>query len=95
MRILFWGTPEFALPSLGALLGEGHDVVGVVTQPDRPRGRGRTPSPTPVKEFAEVEGLAVLQPGRARDPDFLDVVRKLEPEIEELRFSAPDSWGTV
>lgn len=81
MRVLFWGTPEFALPSLGALLGEGHDVVGVVTQPDRPRGRGQTPSPSPVKELAEAEGLPVLQPERARDPAFLDVARKLDPEI--------------
>lgn len=81
MRILFWGTPEFALPSLGALLGEGHDVIGVVTQPDRPRGRGRSPSPSPVKEFAETEMLPVLQPERARDPGFLDVISRLEPEL--------------
>lgn len=81
MRILFWGTPEFALPSLGALLGEGHDVVGVVTQPDRPRGRGRTLHPSAVKEFAENEGLAVLQPERARAEDFVDVVRTLAPEL--------------
>jgi methionyl-tRNA formyltransferase len=81
VRVLFWGTPEFALPSLGALLGEGHDVVGVVTQPDRPRGRGRSSTPTPVKEFAEMEGLPVLEPERARAADFLDVARELEPEI--------------
>lgn len=81
MRILFWGTPEFALPSLGALLGEGHDVVAVVTQPDRGRGRGRTVSPSPVKEFAENEGLVVLQPERSRAPEFVEVVRRLEPEL--------------
>lgn len=81
MRILFWGTPEFALPSLGALLGEGHDVVGVVTQPDRPRGRGRKRSAPPVKEFAENESIPVLQPERARSADFVDVVRKLEPDL--------------
>ncbi len=81
MRVLFWGTPEFALPSLGALLGEGHDVVGVVTQPDRPRGRGRSSTPSPVKEFALVEGLPVLQPERARDAAFLDEARTLAPEI--------------
>jgi methionyl-tRNA formyltransferase len=81
MRVLFWGTPEFALPALGALLGEGHDVVGVVTQPDRPRGRGQTPSPSPVKEFAEAEGLPVLQPERARDAGFLEEARKLKPEL--------------
>jgi methionyl-tRNA formyltransferase len=81
VRILFWGTPEFALPSLGALLGEGHDVVGAVTQPDRPSGRGRAPSPSAVKEFARSEGLAVLQPERARDPAFLAVAGRLEPEL--------------
>jgi methionyl-tRNA formyltransferase len=81
VRILFWGTPEFALPSLGALLGEAHDVVGVVTQPDRPRGRGLAASPSPVKEFAQAEMLPVLQPERARDPAFLDVARKLEPDL--------------
>ena len=81
MRILFWGTPEVALPSLGALRGEGHDVVGVVTQPDRPRGRGRSLSPSPVKEFAVSEGLAVMQPERAREPGFVDVVGRLEPEL--------------
>lgn len=81
MRILFWGTPEFALPSLGALLGEGHDVIGVVTQPDRPRGRGRTLSPSPVKELAEGEGLPVFQPERARDADFVRRVRELGPEL--------------
>lgn len=81
MRILFWGTPEFALPSLGALLGEAHDVVGVVTQPDRPRGRGGDPSPSPVKEFAESEMLSVLQPERARSPEFADEVRRLAPDL--------------
>jgi methionyl-tRNA formyltransferase len=81
VRILFWGTPEFALPSLGALLGEGHDVVGVVTQPDRPSGRGRTASSSPTKEFARSEGLAILQPERARDPAFMDVAGKLQPDL--------------
>ena len=81
MRILFWGTPEFALPSLGALLGEGHDVIGVVTQPDRPRGRGRTLSPSPVKELAESEGLPVFQPERARDDEFVQRVRDLGPDL--------------
>jgi methionyl-tRNA formyltransferase len=81
VRILFWGTPEFALPSLGALLGEGHDVVGVVTQPDRPQGRGRPVMPSAAKEFGRNEGLPVLQPERAREPAFIDVIRKLEPDL--------------
>ena len=81
MRVVFWGTPEFALPSLGALLGEGHDVVAVVTQPDRPRGRGRSLAPPPVKEFAESEAIPVLQPGKARAPEFVAELESLAPEV--------------
>lgn len=81
MRILFWGTPDFALPSLRALLGEGHQVVGVVTQPDRPAGRGRKLRPSPVREAALEEGLPVLTPEHPRGAEFLDEIRPLEPEI--------------
>lgn len=82
MRVLFWGTPEFAVPPLRALSGEGHDVVGVVTQPDRAVGRSRsTVVPSPVKAAALEEGIPVLQPDRPRGGDFLAAVRALEPEI--------------
>lgn len=81
MRVVFWGTPEFALPTLGALLGEGHDVVAVVTQPDRPRGRGRSLAPSAVKEFAEAEAVPVLQPEKARAPAFVEELESLEPEL--------------
>jgi methionyl-tRNA formyltransferase len=81
VRIVFWGTPDFALPSLRALLGEGHEVVGVVTQPDRPAGRGRELRASPVKQIAADEGLPVLQPERARGDDFLAALRKLEPDL--------------
>ncbi len=81
MRILFWGTPDFAVPSLAGLAGEGHDIVGVVTQPDRPAGRGRALRPSPIKAFAEEEGLHVLQPERPRGEAFLDELRQLEPDI--------------
>jgi methionyl-tRNA formyltransferase len=81
MRVVFWGTPEFALPSLGALLGEGHDVVAVVTQPDRPQGRGQELAPSPVKEFAQAEEIPVLQPERARDAEFVAELEALEPEV--------------
>jgi methionyl-tRNA formyltransferase len=81
MRVLFWGTPDFALPALRALLGEGHDVAAVVTQPDRPAGRGRGVRPSPVKLVALEEQLPVLQPERARDADFIAAIRALEPEI--------------
>lgn len=81
MRILFWGTPGFAIPPLRALLGEGHDVVGVVTQPDRPAGRGRRLRPSAVKEVALEEGLPVLTPERARGDAFLAEIRALDPEL--------------
>src|SRR5690606_35147613 len=81
VRVLFWGTPDFAIPSLRALIGEGHEVVGVVTQPDRPAGRGRVLQPPPVKEVALQEGIEVLQPERPRGPEFLDALRRLDPEI--------------
>lgn len=81
MKALFWGTPVFALPALRALTEEGHQVVGVVTQPDRPAGRGRELARSPVKEAALAEGIPVLQPERARGDAFMDEVRGLEPEI--------------
>ncbi len=81
MRVVFWGTPDFALPTLGALVGEGHDVVAVVTQPDRPQGRGRTLAAPPVKEFAQAEAIPVLQPEKARDPAFVAELEALEPEL--------------
>jgi methionyl-tRNA formyltransferase len=81
VRLLFWGTPEFATPSLLALLGEGFDVVGVITQPDKPQGRSRSRLvPSPVKEVATAEKIPVLQPARANDPDFLADIRALRPD---------------
>ena len=81
MKILFWGTPDFALPGLRALLGEGHEVVGVVTQPDRPAGRGQVLQQSPIKEIALGERIPVLQPERARGPEFLEQLRALAPEL--------------
>jgi methionyl-tRNA formyltransferase len=69
MRVLFYGTPEFALPTLEALL-EHHQVVGVVTQPDKPAGRGQRLTPSPVKARALAAGAPVLQPARLRDPEW-------------------------
>lgn len=81
MRVLFWGTPEFATPSLRALLGEGYDVVGVVTQPDRPQGRSRSRLVAPpVKTIAVEEGIPVWQPDRPRGAEFLDAIAALEPD---------------
>ncbi|HEX2204907.1 MAG TPA: methionyl-tRNA formyltransferase [Longimicrobium sp.] len=81
MKVLFWGTPLFALPALRALSDEGHDVVGVVTQPDRPAGRGRGVTMSPVKEEALAMGVPVLQPERARGDEFMSQVLALEPDL--------------
>ncbi|MEJ2546835.1 MAG: methionyl-tRNA formyltransferase [Gemmatimonadota bacterium] len=81
MRILFWGTPEFAVPSLRALQEEGHAVVAVVTQPDRPAGRGRHLRESPVKREAEKEGIPVLQPDKPRGEAFLHEIAAMEPDL--------------
>lgn len=81
MKVLFWGTPAFALPALRSLAEEGHVVVGVVTQPDRPAGRGRAVAMSPVKQEALEEGIPVLQPERARGEEFVARIRALEPDI--------------
>ncbi len=82
MRVLFWGTPVFATPALRALLGEGFEVVGVVTQPDKPVGRSRSAlQPSAVKKVAVSEGLPVLQPERPRGADFVAQIRALAPDL--------------
>lgn len=79
MRVVFMGSPAFALPTLRALIHE-HDVVAVVTQPDRPAGRGRAPSPPPAKELAAEHGLPVLQPERVNAPESLAAIERLAPD---------------
>jgi len=82
MRLVFFGTPDFAVPALRALLGEGFDVVAVVTQPDRPHGRSRSRLvPPPVKVAAEQEGLPVLQPERPSAAGFVEELRRLAPDL--------------
>ena len=82
MRVVFFGTPEFAVPSLRALVGEGFDVVAVVTQPDAAQGRSRsTLVAPPVKTAAQAEDLLVLQPEKPTDPAFLAKLKSLEPHI--------------
>jgi len=82
MRVLFWGTPDFATPALRALIGEGFDVAAVVTQPDRPVGRSRSVlEPPPVKRIAIEESIPVLQPEKPRGGDFVAQLRTLEPDI--------------
>jgi methionyl-tRNA formyltransferase len=82
VRIVFFGTPDFAVPSLRALVGEGFEVVAVVTQPDRPRGRSRSrPVPSPVKLVADDEGIPVLQPERPNHQAFLEELHPFDPEL--------------
>lgn len=81
MRIVFMGTPEFAVPSLEALLRSEEKVVGVVTQPDRPKGRGQMLTPSPVKLVAEREGIPLLQPTKMKDSAFLDALRAWQPDL--------------
>jgi methionyl-tRNA formyltransferase len=78
---MFFGTPQWAVPSLTALLASDIEVAAVVTNPDRPAGRGLRARPSPVKESALAAGIDVLQPERARDLDFRDHVRNLAPDI--------------
>ncbi|HPV80567.1 MAG: methionyl-tRNA formyltransferase [Actinomycetales bacterium] len=80
MRLVFAGTPEVALPSLEALIGSSHEVVGVVTRPDAPAGRGRSLLPSPVRVRAQEHGIPVLTPRTPRDPDFQQELAALAPD---------------
>jgi methionyl-tRNA formyltransferase len=81
MRLLFLGTPAFAVPSLHAVAGTSHTVAAVITQPDRPRGRGHKVSPSPVKDAATALGIPVLQPTRLKDPALHDQLRAFQPDL--------------
>ena len=81
MRIVFMGTPDFSVPTLEALVKGGHEVVAVVTQPDKPKGRGKAILMTPVKEKALELSIPVYQPVKVREPEFLDILRQLAPEV--------------
>ena len=81
MRILFMGTPDFALFSLKALVESGEDVIGVVTQPDKPKGRGYTLMPPPVKVYATEKNLPVYQPATLKGEEFEALLTSLDPEL--------------
>ena len=81
LRIVFFGTPEFAVPTLQALQDSRHPVVAVITQPDRARGRGQHSQKGPVKQLAEQYGLPILQPERLRDEGFLAALRSLDADL--------------
>jgi methionyl-tRNA formyltransferase len=81
LRVAFFGTPDFAVPTLDALLLSRHTLVGVITQPDRPRGRGHKTTDAPVKAVAVAAGVTILQPERLKAPGFLDAFRALSADI--------------
>ena len=81
MRILFMGTPDFAVPSLEALVNAGHEICGVFTQPDKPKNRGMKLQAPPVKEFALAHDIPVFQPETVKDGTALDIIRGLAPEL--------------
>jgi len=81
MRVAFFGTPQFAVPTLQKLIHSRHTVCGVVTQPDRPRGRGQQVTDSPVKAVAVQRGLPLLQPTRLKDPAFAVSLRQWQPDI--------------
>jgi methionyl-tRNA formyltransferase len=81
LRVVYFGTPSFAVPGLDRLLGSRHSVAAVVTQPDRPRGRGHHVTAGPVKALAESHGLPVLQPDKIKSPALLDSLRALAPDL--------------
>ena len=81
LRIVFFGTPEFAVPSLDALLQSGHRVVGVVSQPDRPKGRGQQLQPTPTHVVSDANAIPLLQPTKIREESFLVAIRDLKPDL--------------
>jgi len=81
MRILFMGTPDFAVHSLSALLEAGHEICGVFSREDKPRGRGMKVFPTPVKEYAMSHGIPVFTPAKLRDGTALALIKELAPEL--------------
>ena len=81
MKVVFMGTPDFAVETLEAIVGAGHEVAAVVTQPDKPKGRGGVMAMSPVKECALSHGLTVLQPLKARNPEFIEEIKAINPDV--------------
>lgn len=80
MKIVYMGTPDFAVPPLRAMAEEGYEIAAVITQPDKPKGRGKTLMPTPVKEEAMRHEIPVYQPKKVRDPEFLEILKEIRPD---------------
>lgn len=81
MRVVFMGTPDFAVGTLEELIKAGHEIIGVVTQPDKPKGRGKTLMPTPVKGVALKHQIPVYQPKKVREKEFTEALRNLSPDV--------------
>ena len=81
LKIVFLGTPEFAVESLQRIVDGGYNVVGVVTMPDKPAGRGHKLYQSPVKEFALERGLRLMQPVKLKDPEFVEELRSLDADL--------------
>ena len=81
MRVVFLGTPDFAVPSLEALVAAGHEICGVFTQPDKPKNRGMKLQAPPVKEFALSHNIPVFQPETVKDGTALEIIRDLQPQL--------------
>ena len=82
MKILFMGTPDFAKESLESIYNAGYEILGVVTNPDKPKGRGMKMIASPVKEFATVKGIKVFQPEKVRkNQEFIDKIKNLKPDL--------------
>jgi methionyl-tRNA formyltransferase len=79
--MIFMGTPDFAVPTLKAIIDAGHQVLAAVTQPDKPKGRGRKTEPSPVKQFAVAHQVEVLQPEKASDDFFCETIQEIEPDL--------------
>src|SRR4051812_23588011 len=103
MRVVFMGTPDFAVASLAAILEAGFEVAGVVTAPDKPAGRGLKMSESAVKMFAVSKGLQVLQPEKLKNPEFISTLESLKADIQvvvafrmlpEIVWSMP-ALGTI
>ena len=81
MKVLFMGTPDLAACVLKKLIEDGQEIIGVVTQPDKQKGRGKAMSFPPVKEMALSYHLKVYQPVKAREAEFMEIIRKMNPEV--------------
>ncbi|MCK4344403.1 MAG: methionyl-tRNA formyltransferase, partial [Bacteroidales bacterium] len=95
LRIVFMGTPEFAVPSLESLLIENYNIVGVITSPDKPAGRGLEIQQSPVKQFALKNNLKVLQPVNLKAPAFIQELKNLAPDLQVVvafRMLPDDVW---